>query len=229
MTILYGLNQEGSISSGTAVVTNRGPRMTTTGADCPGTRDNNGEDDDGCAGGPSWDQILLKNVPDLQRPGTRLRGTRSAMPRVDSLENLDAVPVSRLCDTLDSVGASGWHDHGEHPALADAEPGAALHEPVLGLLCRAAIRPEIRTRCCGPWRARKSVLDLAPGQLSTSQTLAPGSEKAKIDFHAEAIRKIEISCSPQIDMGGTVSGCMLPMAPDPDLRGKTGPEVRLQR
>src|SRR6478609_5797250 len=41
-----------------------------TGAASPGTRVNGGEWDDAVAGGPSFDQIFLKRVPALRRPGT---------------------------------------------------------------------------------------------------------------------------------------------------------------
>ena len=42
---------------------------TTTGGSGAGTRMNGGEADDAVAGGPSFDQVFLKNVPDLKRPG----------------------------------------------------------------------------------------------------------------------------------------------------------------
>ena len=69
-----------------------GTGFATTGASSPGTRANGGEDDDGCAGGPSWDQILLKNVPALSRrneAGTIIgRGYYNTIcdKRVDSYE-----------------------------------------------------------------------------------------------------------------------------------------------
>ncbi len=220
MTILYGLNQEGVISAGMGGGHESGTPMTTTGANCPGTRDNNGEDDDGCAGGPSWDQILLKNVPDLQRPGT---GYANAIcdARVDSLE------TSTQCLSYDYATRS----------IQSARPGGMITEniPLLPTLSPVQLymnlfsgfmpggdTPGNQEELLRALRARKSVLDFALGQLSTLETLAPGSEKAKIDFHAEAIRKIEMQLQSQIDMGGTVSGCMLPTAPDPDLVGKTG-------
>ncbi len=195
--------------------------MTTTGSDCPGTRDNNGEDDDGCAAVRPGIRSCSKNVPDLQRPGT---GYANAIcdARVDSLE------TSTQCLSYDYATRS----------IQSARPGGMITEniPLLPTLSPVQLymnlfsgfmpggdTPANQEALLRALRARKSVLDFARGQLSTLQTLAPGSEKAKIEFHAEAIRKIETQLESQIAMGGTVSGCMVPMAPDPDLIGKTGP------
>src|SRR3954470_14381757 len=54
------LNGGGSHEGGTVVLA--------TGVGCGGTRTNRGEGDDGFAGGPSFDQVLLKNVPALVSP-----------------------------------------------------------------------------------------------------------------------------------------------------------------
>jgi hypothetical protein len=72
-------------------------------------------------------------------------------------------------------------------------------------------------------RARKSVLDFAKRELDEIKLLAPHSEVAKIDLHAEAIRKVELLISEQL-ANPTMSsmGCMVPAAPDPMLLGKTG-------
>src|SRR5262249_12415227 len=57
----YAIPNGGGHEAGTVKV------MCGTGS--PGTRKNGGEHDDGIAGGPSWDQIFLKNVAALQLPG----------------------------------------------------------------------------------------------------------------------------------------------------------------
>src|SRR5262245_54221383 len=84
MTILFGLFCNG-IGSGQGGGHEAGTPRATTGASCPGTRANGGEPDDASAGGPSWDQIFLKNVPALQRSGA---GYVNAIcdERVDSFE-----------------------------------------------------------------------------------------------------------------------------------------------
>jgi hypothetical protein len=70
---------------------------------------------------------------------------------------------------------------------------------------------------------RKSVLDYALTELSTLQTLAPSSEKSKIDSHAAAIRTIETQLQAQIDSGVvTMDGCTPPMKPDAASVGSKG-------
>jgi hypothetical protein len=84
MIVLYGFNQEGMSWPGGGGH-EAGTPLTTTGANSPGTRQNGGEGDDGVAGGPSWDQILLNRVPELQQSGMRYINT-ICDARVDSLE-----------------------------------------------------------------------------------------------------------------------------------------------
>lgn len=58
---------------------------------------------------------------------------------------------------------------------------------------------------------RKSVLDFMLGDLARLRTLVPAGETVKLDAHAEAIRKLEIS----LDQGAVVlpNGCLAPAAP----------------
>src|ERR1044071_1567493 len=63
MTLIWGLRDVGQANGGGGH--EAGTPMTTTGASCPGTRQNGGEGDDGVAGGPSWDQILLEEGKEI--------------------------------------------------------------------------------------------------------------------------------------------------------------------
>jgi hypothetical protein len=69
-------------------------------------------------------------------------------------------------------------------------------------------------------RARKSVLDHSLRELARLRTVAPASESARIDQHAEVIRKSEIQLASQIDAADPT--CAVPAAPDASLIGKTG-------
>jgi hypothetical protein len=72
-------------------------------------------------------------------------------------------------------------------------------------------------------KARKSVLDFNLRELDRLKTLAPGSEAAKIDAHAAAIRDVELQLQGQIEMGGTGSAnCTVPTPPDASLKGQSG-------
>jgi hypothetical protein len=75
MSLFWGLHDLGATNG--AGGHEGGTPMSTTGTGCPGTRLNGGEADDGVAGGPSWDQIILNEVKDdpttgavaMTRPG----------------------------------------------------------------------------------------------------------------------------------------------------------------
>ena len=84
LIVLYGLAARG-IDAGCGGGAESGTVMAVTGTHVPGTRENGGEQDDGVAGGPSFDQIFLRNVPELQ---TRGKGYANAIcdNRVDSHE-----------------------------------------------------------------------------------------------------------------------------------------------
>ena len=61
---------------------------------------------------------------------------------------------------------------------------------------------------------RKSVLDFALRELAQLSTLAPASERSKIDIHAQAIRDIETQISMQLQgTGGPAMGCTAPAMP----------------
>ena len=70
------LNGGGSHEGGTVVLV--------TGVGCAGTRTNRGESDDGYAGGPSYDQLMLQNVAALKSPmGGAGGGPDAHQPRVE--------------------------------------------------------------------------------------------------------------------------------------------------
>jgi hypothetical protein len=66
-------------------------------------------------------------------------------------------------------------------------------------------------------KERKSVLDFALRELMQLETLAPGSERGKLEIHAQAIRDIETQISNQLNGtgGGPSAGCVAPMTPPP--------------
>jgi hypothetical protein len=68
------------------------------------------------------------------------------------------------------------------------------------------------------------VLDYSMSELTRMRTLAPGAEaRSKIDVHTDAIRKIEMQLTTQINNGTmTPTSCTLPAMPDASLTGKTG-------
>jgi hypothetical protein len=216
MIVLYNLNNGnvGAFGGGHEA----GTPQCTTGARTPGTRSNGGETDDAVSGGPSWDQIFLKLVPQLQRPGV---GYVNAIcdARVDSQE------TSTQCLSYDyktqatpaAQGGSGGTVTENIPLLPTLSPVALFDKLFMGVSGGGGGGADA-TRLL---KARKSVLDCARGQLGRLKTVAPGSEASKIDIHADAIRKIEEVLTTQINSGViTPPSCTPPARPDPALVGQ---------
>ncbi len=219
MTIFYGFSDRLTCPGGGGH--EAGTPFTTTGCSAPGTRQNGGEGDDGVAGGPSFDQVFLKHVPELQRPGT---GYANAIcdARVDSQE------TSTQCLSYSYTTRE----------IASANPGGRIteHTPLLPTLSPAKLYAELfsgfmpggnsggnQEALLKALKMRKSVLDFSMSELNEIKRIAPSSEAAKIDLHTEAIRKVEQQLVSQIMSGGPGGGeCMTPVKPADSLTGKTG-------
>jgi hypothetical protein len=219
MIVLYGLT-DNHLTCPNGGGHEAGTPFATTGASAPGTRANGGEIDDGVAGGPSFDQIFLKRVPEMKRPGAGFINTL-ADARVDDLE------TSTQCLSYDYMtrqinGATGGQITEHQPLLPELSPSKAYATLFTGFV-PGGNTPANNDAVLKALKARKSVLDFCLRELDTLKTLAPGSERDKIDAHAAAIRDVELQLQGQIDMGG-VGGveCTVPAAPDPSLKGQTG-------
>jgi hypothetical protein len=177
------------------------------------------------AGGPSWDQIFLKNVPALA-------------PRNDDGVILGPGSVNAICDDrVDSYEISTRclsYDYATRQ-VESARPGGPIteHTPRRPTLSPAELyatlfsgfipggNPEAALRAL---RMRKSVLDSTLRELARLSTLAPAAERPKIEAHTELVRALERQISDRIADGG-VSACLVPTAPPADLIGKTGDNV----
>jgi len=224
--ILHGFNMDGIRGEGGGHEDGTG--FATTGAHSPGTRANGGEDDDGCAGGPSWDQILLKNVPALSRrnaQGTIIgRGSYNAIcdRRVDSYEtSTRCLSYGYAQQTINSARPGGTIRENK-PLLPEMSPLTAYKDLFSGFLPGATITDREALRLL---KLRKSVLDHSLRELDRLKTLGPASEREKIDSHAAAVRKLEAQLSEQIAGRGTTT-CALPPMPEAALTGKDGESLR---
>ena len=225
--ILHGFNMDGIRGEGGGHEDGTG--FATTGASSPGTRANGGEDDDGCAGGPSWDQILLRNVPALSRrneQGTIIgRGTYNTIcdRRVDSYEtSTRCLSYSYEQQTINSARPGGTIV--EHrPLLPEMSPLTAYKDLFGGFAPGGAITSREALRLL---KLRKSVLDYSLRELDRLKTLGPASERDKIDGHAAAVRKLEAQLSDQIAANGATSACAVPPMPDAALTGQDADSLR---
>ncbi len=220
MTVFYGFSDShlqcpggGGHEAGTP--------FTTTGCSAPGTRQNGGETDDGVAGGPSFDQVFLKNVPALQRPGTGYANV-ICDARVDSNET-STQSLSYSYTTRSIASATPGGNIEEHtPLLPQLSPAQQYASLFAGFMPGGAT-PENQATALKALKMRKSVLDFALSELGQLKTLAPGAEAPKIELHAEAIRKVEQQLAGQIANGGVgAQACMVPDKPADNLTGKKG-------
>jgi hypothetical protein len=217
MSILYGLQT--STIQGMGGGAEGGTVKAVTGANSPGNRANGGESDDAVAGGPSFDQIFLKNVPELQRPGV---GYANAIcdARVDSFE------TSSQCLSYGyatrSIAASRGGTDGMVTENVPLMPSLRPYHLYTSLFAGFMPHPS-SVRLTNVLRARKSVLDHSARELARLRTLAPASERSKIDAHADAIRKMETSLSTAINGPVATRACLAPPPnPDPLAQGESG-------
>jgi hypothetical protein len=216
--ILYGMTHSGL--QGGPGGHEAGTPFMSTGAHSPGNRENGGEPDDACAGGPSFDQIFLENIPELKTSGF---GYINAIcdRRIDSQEtSTRCLSYGYTKVSVQSAGGGNLMENSpNHPELSPA----LLWEQLFGDFSMDDMVPTDRLK---ELQLRKSVLDHSLDELARMRTLVPSSEWARLDAHAEIVRKIEEQVAQQIDTGGGVAeGCAIPMQPDGSLVGGNGDGV----
>ena len=228
MSMIWGLHDLGPTNG--AGGHEGGTPMTMTGTGCPGTRLNGGEADDGVAGGPSWDQIILNDVKAdattgaiaMTRPGI---GYANAIcdQRIDALEtSTRCLSYSHKTADIQSANKPGSKVTEHVPLLPELAP-AQLYMKLFTGFMPGGTTPENMAAARLALQQRKSVLDFCLRELDQIKTLAPASESQKIDIHADACRKIELQVSDLLNGTlTTASGCTVPAAPDPNLMGQAG-------
>jgi hypothetical protein len=227
MTLIWGLRDTGESNGGGGH--EAGTPMTTTGTSCPGTRRNGGEGDDGVAGGPSWDQILLEEVKDEPITGAvRLRQPGIGYANAICDARIDAQETSTRClsygyhkQQIDSVHPGGTISENV-PLLPELKPAQLFAKLFSGFMPGGSTPGNVETATRALY-ARKSVLDYCLRELEQLKSVAPAAEAQKIDIHAEVCRKIERQVSDLLN-GGVITpdGCTVPAEPPADLEGQTG-------
>jgi len=216
--VLYGTTDQG-ISTGGSGGSEGGVVLRSTGAPIPGTRVNGGEQDDAIAGGPSFDQIFLKHVPGLSRadsPVQYLNGIGDA--RVESQEtSSQCLSYGYEARPVMSVRGPSVTEH--VPLLPELSPAKAYAKVFAGFMPGGASDAN-QQELLRALKLRKSVLDYALGELQRVKQLAPASESAKIELHADAIRKLELQLTG--DLSDPLGTCPEPEAPDPTLVAPSG-------
>lgn len=220
MIVLYGLT-DNHLSCPGGGGHEAGTPFTTTTASAQGTRANGGEHDDGVAGGPSWDQIFLKRVPGMKQAGAPITNTL-ADARVDDKEtSTQCLSYDYATRTIDA--ANGGQITENIPLIPELSPSKVFANLFGGFVPSNPGDPGTADIVLKGLKSRKSVLDFCLRELDTLKTLAPGSERPKIEAHAAAIRDVELKLQKDIESGGMGSGsCTVPTAPDAALKGQSG-------
>ena len=220
MTVFYGFS-DGHLNCPGGGGHEAGTPFTTTACGAPGTRQNGGEGDDGVGGGPSFDQVFLKNVPELAREGV---GYVNAIcdARVDSNEtSTQCLSYSYTTRSIASA-VPGGNINEYTPLLPQLSP-AQLYAGLFSSFMPGGPTDANQEAALRALRLRKSVLDYSLTELDELGRLAPAAERPKIDLHAEAIRKVEMQLASQIESGEIGGGsCMPPEAPSTELTGGKG-------
>ncbi|MDF3065238.1 MAG: putative conserved secreted protein [Polyangiaceae bacterium] len=220
MIVLYGLTDNhlrcpggGGHEAGTP--------FATTCASAQGTRANGGEGDDGTAGGPSFDQIFLKNVPGL-KVGAGFMNTL-ADARVDSLEtSTQCLSYDYQTRSIKAANPAGANITEHQPLLPELSPSKAF-ATLFSTFMPGGNTPENNEAALRVLRSKKSVLDYSLRELARVKELAPASEGSKIEAHAAAIRDVEMQLQAAIANGGVSQmDCPTPVPPDASLKGQTG-------
>jgi hypothetical protein len=216
--VLYGLGDKGLRAMGGGG-SEGGVVLRTTGASSPGTRLNGGERDDAVAGGPSFDQIFLKNVAQLSSPNSALKYVNAiGDARVDSQEtSCVCMSYGYATRSIESATPGGMITE-NIPLLPELSPAQLFAQIFAGFMPGGATdanQQELQRAL----KLRKSVLDYALTELGNIRSMAPASERDKIDIHADAIRKLEQQLS---GPGGDPANCRLPEQPAAELIAPTG-------
>ena len=192
-----GLAGGGSHEGGTVVLV--------TGVACGGTRTNRGESDDGFAGGPSFDQVLLRGVPALKSP---MGGAGYANSIADTRTDLGEVSTKCLSysATRQNVtlysGGSGMENQPLMPVLSpltqytnlfgNFAPAMFTEDPTLQA---APAADAMLTNLA----SKRSVLDFAMGELAAVKDMVPGDARMKLQAHYDAIASMEDQLGRQIN------------------------------
>ncbi|MEP6653082.1 MAG: DUF1552 domain-containing protein [Myxococcales bacterium] len=219
MTVFRGFSTTALSNGGMGGGHEAGTVKLMTGVGCPGTRGGLPEGDDAFSGGPSYDQIFLKNVPALS-PGDRMATGGYANSIADS--RVDFLETSTQCLSYgySQQGVASTNTNKQEnlpllPVLSPVQQWMNLFKNYIpgtppgtgaGGAGGGTGTGTVNTAMLKALNSRKSVLDFCVNELNQLKTLAPASEVQKIMNHTDAIRQAEVSILNQLDymrgMGG---------------------------
>jgi len=204
MTVIKGISTPG----GSGGSHEGGTPALVTGVGCPGTRSGEQESDDGYAGGPSFEQVMLSvaGTP-LKAPGSSLNYVNAGCDT-----RTDFGEVSTKClsysMTKQSVGAVSGPGQENIPLMPTLSPLTLYNNLFSNFVPPAFIDPNGVAAAPPPADAmltalasRRSVLDFAKTEIDMLRQMAPGEAKTRLDLHFDAIQQMEDSVNVAINNG----------------------------
>ena len=211
MTVIKGISSPngagGSHEGGTPALI--------SGVGCPGTRAGEAEGDDGYAGGPSFEQILLANA------ATNLKVAGSAINYVNAGcdTRTDFGEISTKCLsyslTKQAVPAGVLSGNGQEniPLMPTLSPVTVYTNLFQNFIPPANFTEDGSATACTAdtmltnLASRRSVLDFAKVEIDKLRQMAPSEARMKLDNHFEAIKQMEDSITASINNNYPPSGC----------------------
>jgi hypothetical protein len=210
MIVLYGLSNE-SIPGPGGIGHQKGMVMMATGAPTKYVRAGELIDQDCCADGPSFDQIFLKHVEGLQTPKGYLNVICDNRVDYNPETSVQCMSYDYAVRPVEAVGGAGQENI---PLLPELSP-LQLYLATFGGLMPGGMTGSNPEQLMRALKEHKSVLDYSTRELARLKALAPATESAKIDFHAEVVRKLETQLSNQLAAGPDgLAACLVPMPAD---------------
>lgn len=192
------LNGGGSHEGGTVVLV--------TGASCGGTRTNRGESDDGYAGGPSFEQVLLSNVPALKSP---MGGAGYANSIADSRTDLGEVSTKCLSygtkqqSVTKYSGGTGMEYQPLTPVLSPLSQYTALFGNFVATAAfdgnDVAAAAPVADQTLTNLASKRSVLDFALAEINQMKNMVPSGAQVKLKDHYDAVFSLEDQIAKTID------------------------------
>jgi hypothetical protein len=204
MTVIKGISSPG----GAGGSHEGGMPALMTGVGCPGTRSGQAETDDGYAGGPSFEQVMLSVA------GTPLKVAGAALNYVNAGcdTRTDFGEVSTKCMSYgtgkQSVGivpsGTGQENVPNMPNLSPLNLYNLVFQNFTSASTSAAgeelaAAPPPADQMLSNLASRRSVLDFAKTEIDILRQMAPGESRMKLDNHFEAIKQMEDSVSAAIN------------------------------
>jgi hypothetical protein len=165
---------------------------------------------DWAAGGPSIDQILLAQSPVLGGPASPAASQTpfgSLQLAADIRSDRDEV-APRVMSYLAPNPMQTDISVARRPLYAETQPINVYNRIFGGAMAGSA------SNAAQILAQKKSVLDFMRADLARLRTLAPSSEKVRLDAQTDAIRQLEATISASLGQPMTTATCTTPMMPE---------------